>query len=57
MPDVKDQPRGIPLAKREGIVGCLREVSPSTVEWWKNIPVNDASVDLGVTRDKGELIK
>ena len=57
MPEVKEEPRGIPLAKREGIVKCLRDVSVATVEWWKNNPTNDSSVDLGVSREKGECFK
>ena len=55
-PEMRSEARGIPTLKKEGILACLKGVALEKVKWWHQIALNNNSVDLGVTREKVELI-
>ena len=57
LPEKINERRGIPATKKNGIMGTLpKDISPEDKDFWDSLTVNDNSVDLGVTREKGELM-
>ena len=57
MPETIQTRRGIPTNKKNGIIGALTDdISEDDKCWWDTLTVNDSSVDLGITREKGEII-
>jgi len=49
-PDTHDQRRGIPSAKKLGIVKLMRVVKSSTkLKFWTDLPVNDVMHDLAAS--------
>ena len=57
LPSVLPTRRGITVAKKNGIIGTLtKDISSGDRDWWSTLSVNNDSCDLGITRDKGEMI-
>ena len=58
MPKSKESHWGISEAKKAKIIDALTgDVLIQQRQWWENLPVNNSSADLGVSREKGELLK
>ena len=52
-----DTPREIQEMKKNNFTECLTDdITDEQKMWWENLEVNNNSVDLGVTLEKGELL-
>ena len=52
-----EQPRGVPLAKKEDIISKLSPfLQPSRHAFWESLPVNEQSVGLSTERDEIEIL-